>query len=89
MSTSNSMSSLEPLIPSTTNGLYTSSSGGDRSHSPDNDRNLCVTLDDRGNNASCFCSVNSLIIVVLDLVPVLFSSSIPERLIPISDFLKI
>lgn len=47
MSSSHAISTIEPLIPSSSNSLLTSTSN-DRSHSPDTDRNLCVMLDDRG-----------------------------------------
>ncbi|XP_031641230.1 T-related protein [Contarinia nasturtii] len=46
MSSSHTMSTIEPLIPSSSNSLLTSTSS-DRSRSPDTDRNLCVMLDDR------------------------------------------
>lgn len=54
MSNSNSISPLESSIPNSTNGLFTATNNGDRSHSPDNDRNLSVTLDDRGNLTQIF-----------------------------------
>lgn len=47
MSGSHGLSTIEPLIPSSSNSLLTPTSG-DRSHSPEADRNLCVMLDDRG-----------------------------------------
>lgn len=48
MSGSHALSTIEPLIPSSTTNLLTPTSS-ERSHSPDTDRNLCVMLDDRGN----------------------------------------
>lgn len=47
MSSSHALSTIEPLIPSSTTTLLTPTSN-ERSHSPDTDRNLCVMLDDRG-----------------------------------------
>lgn len=47
MSTSHVLSAIEPLIPNATNGLLTPSSN-QQSRSPDIDRNLSVSLDDRG-----------------------------------------
>lgn len=55
MSNSNSISPLESSIPNSTNGLFTTTNNGDRTHSPDNDRNLSVTLDDRGKLIHNFC----------------------------------
>lgn len=50
MSTSHSLTTIEPMMPATTNGMLTTASN-ERSRSPDIDRNLCVTLDDRGKLA--------------------------------------
>lgn len=48
MSASHVMSSIEPLIPNTSNGLITSSNSQHQRRSPAIDSNLSVTLDDRG-----------------------------------------
>lgn len=49
MSNSHALTTLEPLIPNSSNSLLAPTSNNERSHSPDTDRNLCVMLDDRGN----------------------------------------
>lgn len=45
MSSTHTLSTIES--PSTANGLLATTSN-ERSHSPETDRNLCVSLDDRG-----------------------------------------
>lgn len=48
MSASHILSTIEPLIPNTSNGIINSSNNQQQRHSPDIDSNLRVTLDDRG-----------------------------------------
>lgn len=60
MSNSHALSTIEPLIPSSSTTLLTPTSNERSSHSPDNDRHLCVMLDDRGNMYAQFFPIEFL-----------------------------